>query len=87
MRQHAELVHWYNHEHRHSAIGFVTPTQRHAGIDKPLLKNRSTVYETARRAHPNRWSGSVRNWSPIVEVHLNPNTPKTKDKHTSSKTV
>lgn len=81
----AELVHWYNHEHRHSAIGFVTPTQRHAGIDKPLLKNRSTVYETARRAHPNRWSGSVRNWSPIVEVHLNPNTPTNKDKHTTSK--
>ena len=80
-----DLVHWYNHEHRHSAISFVTPTQRHAGIDKPLLKNRSTVYEAARRAHPNRWSGSVRNWNPIVEVHLNPTTPKQKDKHTTSK--
>ncbi|MBC7620886.1 MAG: hypothetical protein H7293_18195 [Candidatus Saccharibacteria bacterium] len=28
-----ELTHWYNHEHRHSAIGFVTPEQRHAQMD------------------------------------------------------
>ena len=28
-----QLVHWYNHEHRHSAIGFVTPHQRHQQID------------------------------------------------------
>ena len=24
------FVHWYNEEHRHSAINFVTPAQRHA---------------------------------------------------------
>ena len=28
-----QLEHWYNHEHRHSAIGFVTPHQRHQKID------------------------------------------------------
>jgi putative transposase len=27
------LVSWYNHEHRHSAIRFVTPAQCHAGLD------------------------------------------------------
>ena len=26
-------VHWYNHEHCHSAIKFVTPAKRHAGLD------------------------------------------------------
>lgn len=35
-----DLVAWYNHEHRHSAIGFVTPAQRHAGLDETLLKQR-----------------------------------------------
>ena len=44
-----ELVHWYNHEHRHSAIGFVTPAQRHAGADRALLEERSLVYERARQ--------------------------------------
>ena len=30
------LVRWYNEEHRHSAIGFVTPSQRHAGQDMAI---------------------------------------------------
>jgi putative transposase len=29
----APFVQWYNHEHRHSAIRFVTPAQRHDGLD------------------------------------------------------
>ncbi|MFT7117440.1 MAG: putative transposase [Rhodoferax sp.] len=36
----AELVHWYHHEHRHSAISFVTPEQRHTPIDCHLLQAR-----------------------------------------------
>src|SRR6202047_909603 len=31
------LVRWYNHEHRHSAIRFVTPAQRHANLDQDIL--------------------------------------------------
>ena len=42
------FVHWYNEEHRHSAIGFVTPAQRHAGLDAALLRKRAEVYEAAR---------------------------------------
>ncbi len=49
-----ELVHWYNGAHRHSAIGFVTPDQRHAGLDQALLQARAQVYETARQANPHR---------------------------------
>ncbi len=66
------FVHWYNHEHRHSAIGFVTPAQRHAGLDVALLKKRVAVYEAAKAKHPERWSGATRNWKPILAVHLNP---------------
>lgn len=66
------FVHWYNEEHRHSAIGFVTPAQRHAGLDAALLEKRVEVYETAKEKHPERWSGTTRNWQPIRVVHLNP---------------
>jgi len=70
-----QLVHWYNHEHRHSAIGFVTPHQRHLQIDRSLLSNRVAVYAAARDRHPLRWSGATRNWTRIEEVHLNPEKP------------
>jgi transposase InsO family protein len=70
-----QLVHWYNHEHRHSAIGFVTPHERHLQIDRLLLTNRAAVYAAARDRHPRRWSGTTRNWTRIETVHLNPEKP------------
>jgi putative transposase len=68
----ARFVRWYNSEHRHSAIRFVTPEQRHNGLDAALLARRRAVYVAARRRHPQRWSGAIRNWSRIDLVHLNP---------------
>ena len=67
-----EIVDWYNFKHRHSGIRFVTPTQRHAGLDSAILSKRKAVYERARNKHPERWSRQTRNWTPITEVHLNP---------------
>ncbi|MDZ7871379.1 MAG: IS3 family transposase [Rheinheimera sp.] len=63
---------WYNNEHQHSAIGFVTPSQRHAGLDAAILQQRETVYAHAKAANPQRWSGETRNWKPVTIVHLNP---------------
>jgi len=80
-----DLVHWYNDEHRHSAIGFVTPNQRHAGQDKALLKDRSAVYELARQENPLRWSKQTRSWSHVERVDLNPDKPETKDIETLKK--
>jgi len=76
----SHFVQWYNTEHLHSAIRFVTPTSRHLGLDKAILQKRSAVYENAKRLHPLRWSGQTRNWLPITEVYLNPKkeTMKTK---------
>jgi transposase InsO family protein len=71
----ARFIDWYNEEHRHSSIGFVTPSQRHAGLDKAMLKYREQVYEEARQRNPNRWSGSTRNWRRVDVVHLNPTKP------------
>lgn len=67
------FVTWYNTEHRHSGIRFVTPAQRHAGLDLQVLAERTAVYEAAKLANPSRWRGrSVRNWTPIDRVWLNP---------------
>jgi transposase InsO family protein len=74
-----KLVHWYNEQHRHSAIGFVTPAERHAGKDRELLKNRTKIYELARQTNPGRWSGKTRNWEHIDVVHLNPDAPEIKE--------
>lgn len=73
----ARFVHWYNIEHRHSAIRFVTPDERHNGVDEALLAQRRVVYKAAREKHPQRWSGSIRNWSRIGVVHLNPERERT----------
>jgi transposase InsO family protein len=66
------LVQWYNHEHRHSAIRFVTPAQRHAGLDQAILAQRGELYAAARAKHPLRWKCATRNWRRIDIVHLNP---------------
>ena len=70
---------WYNHHHQHSGINFVTPNERHQGLDTAILANRQAVYEDARLRHPNRWSRQTRNWTPIGEVWLNPERKKTSE--------
>jgi transposase InsO family protein len=68
----AGFVRWYNHDHRHSGIRYVSPAQRHAGEDLPILAARHDLYMRARALNPARWSGATRNWSPIGPVTLNP---------------
>ena len=69
------FVRWYNHEHLHSAIGFVTPQARHVGADLPILAHRRLVYEQAHAEHPERWTGKIRPWDRPEVVHLNPDRP------------
>jgi putative transposase len=66
------FVHWYNTEHLHSSIRFVTPDDRHYGREDQLLSNRHRVYEEAKKRMPDRWSGKTRNWLPEKVVRLNP---------------
>jgi len=68
----AKFVHWYNFVHRHSAIGFVTPHQRHVGDDITILAQRRGVYARAYAAHPERWTRHVREWARPEEVRLHP---------------
>lgn len=66
------FVRWYNHAHRHSAIKFVTPVERHTGADVEILKRREEVYSHAKERSPERWSGNTRDWSRPERVMLNP---------------
>lgn len=74
-----DFVRWYNHEHRHSGLNFLTPHQRHTGMDRSILEKRRKLYEAARAIHPERWSRDVRNWSLEHEVWLNPERIKTEN--------
>ena len=65
------FVYWYNEVHLHSAIGFVTPSSRHCGLDFEILKQREIVYSEAKRKNPNRWSKNTRNWERVATVNLN----------------
>lgn len=66
------FINWYNYEHRHSALKFVTPYQKHIGEDRYILTMRSKIYEAARQSNPARWAKNTRNWTPIKIVLLNP---------------
>jgi putative transposase len=68
----ADFVRWYNVDHRHSGIRYVSPDQRHTGADQAILQARHALYLEARERHPARWSRKTRDWSIINAVTLNP---------------
>ena len=67
-----EFVGWYNEDHRHSGIRYVSPQQRHSGADQAILAARHELYIQARERNPARWSRHTRDWSYIDAVTLNP---------------
>ena len=66
------FIFWYNTQHLHSSIRYVTPDDRHYGREGYILANRRKVYKKARSRNPNRWSKQIRNWNPVHRVWLNP---------------
>lgn len=80
-----EFVRWYNIEHRHSGIRYVSPQQRHLGDDHAILAARHTLYTAARERNPARWSRNTRNWSPVGTVALNPERDSIVVPHSSTR--
>jgi transposase InsO family protein len=68
----ASFVHWYNSEHLHSGVNYVTPEARHQGNDVEILLKRHAVYEEAASRTPNRWRRGIRKWQYQTAVCLNP---------------
>ena len=71
------FVDWYNDEHRHSGLKYVSPSQRHRGEADELLAKRRELYDAARALNPARWSGQIRNWHLADSVYLNPERTET----------
>src|ERR1700737_4996827 len=46
---------WYNQEHRHSGLGFLTPTVVHYGAAAAVREQRQHVLSAAYAAHPERF--------------------------------
>ena len=67
-----KYVDLYNRSHLHSGINFITPYQRHYGLDKEIMNKRIATYEEARNRHSERWSRNIRNWTLPEYVALNP---------------
>jgi putative transposase len=65
------FVRWYNSEHRHSGLNFLTPNQRHLGLSDEIFEKRKQIYEMAKAKNPSRWSGKTRNWKLDKQVIIN----------------
>lgn len=83
----SDFVDWYNYEHRHGGIQFVTPEQRHQGEDQAILVQRKAVYEAAKAKNSKRWSQQTRNWDWQPDVCLNPDKPNNTEPNNTSGTV
>jgi len=70
-----QLVQYYNGQHRHKGISWVSPLERHEKLER-----RSRVYAAARQANPNRWSGHERQWTHMKSVPLNGRKEPNKNK-------
>ena len=68
----ASFVDWYNNQHLHSGIGYVTPQQRHDGTANTIIEARNRTFEEAYQKHPERWSQRRKVWSMPEVVYLNP---------------
>jgi putative transposase len=75
-----KFVHWYNNEHQHSSIKYVTPEQRHRGEDANILLKRQQTYEEAKKKNPLRWTGKTRDWSYVNKVELRGSAKKIEPK-------
>jgi putative transposase len=62
---------WYNCEHKHRNLKFVSPSERHCGVDRAIFAARRVIYEQARAKQPARWTRNTRDWSLSNQVWLN----------------
>ena len=67
---------WYNHEHHHSGIGWLTPAMLHYGQTEHVVQQRQQVLLAAYLAHPERFvQGQPSPPSVPTEVWINPPQP------------
>lgn len=67
----ALFIDWYNTQHRHSGIGYVTPFQKHHGLDIALLESRQKTLNMAAQVHPERFVRGPKTVARPRVVYLN----------------
>ena len=64
---------WYNKEHRHSGIAYLTPNEVHEGRSDEVLERRHAVRMAAFASHPERYPrGAPRRQTLPSAVYINP---------------
>ena len=66
---------WYNHDHRHSGIGYMTPAAVHTGQAQRLYDARQCVLDQAFVAHPERFTRGHPT-PPALPLQVGINLPK-----------
>jgi putative transposase len=70
-----DFFEWYNHEHHHSALNYLTPHDVHHGLGDQRLAARAAVMADAYRRHPERFvHGQPRHQELQRAVWINPPT-------------
>lgn len=65
----ADFVHWYNTEHQHSALGYVTPSERRTGKAVEIYERRNKTIRGAQAKNPGRWIQGKTRCYHAVPVH------------------
>lgn len=66
------FLRWYNEEHKHSGIGYMTPESVHAGVAEHIQSKRLSVLTQASEHHPERFRRSPVLPEVPKEVWINP---------------
>jgi putative transposase len=67
------LLHWYNHEHKHSSLAHLTPADVHHGRADVIIAARQLVLDAAHAAHPERFvHGRPQHPRPPAAAWINP---------------
>lgn len=62
----ADFVAWYNNEHLHSSLDYVTPNQRRTGEALEIYRRRNQTLLAAKEKNPLRWrTGKVRTYDAL----------------------
>jgi putative transposase len=73
---------WYNVEHRHSGLAYVTPEDAHYGRTEEIFARRDETRRAAFEAHPNRFKGRVPRSDKLPgKVWINPPPPTEEKAH------
>ena len=66
---------WYNHQHQHSGIGYMTPAAMHTGEAQQLHQARQQVLDGAFARHPGRFKNGLPQ-PPVLPTQVGINWPK-----------